>query len=788
MFFGREGDIQRLYELVVTNQQVLLYAKSGLGKSSLINAGLVPKLVSPNCNIVPIRFTAYLSEEKSISPLQSTHYALSEAMPSFLDRIVAQEGSLWYHFKSDAINAATPQQYVLLFDQFEEIFSYPEAQIFAFKKQLADLLYRVVPKQLRAILEVRQAENPALLTDEELRQLHQPMDIKALYAIREDRYSELNRIADFLPDMLQHRFQLLPLNRTQAEDAIVEPANLVGNYITERFGYAPEALKKILDYLASGDGNWVETTQLQVLCSHLEKLGKALVTLQEVDFKFDNIFVKFYEDCIRSLQEEDRLIVRRFIEEEMIKDGQRIPCHEKFCKSEEVPMRALELLLKERHLLRTERSTTGGLSYELAHDTLIGPILLAKESRIASEKAQQLEAARAKTEAEQAEKERLRAAEARHLREELELEQVARLRGKRQLRRTRVALLGAILAAALAVTALVYALDQKKEVERLDEENQKITSGDYYYADRFGLKSTLRLRKDGAGRVSSFYEFGYVNKKGESIIPYQFEEASPFDLNTGFARVRKDGIYYLIDTTAKPLYRMAMEIDQLSDCSFKALDLTGDQAAAIPLGLPGSSCVEILLMNGLSLDSFPKEIEKWDRLQYIGLNDNRLDSLPSGIGNLTALKKLSVDRNQLTSITREIKNLKSLEVLSLRVNRLDSLPSEIGELAALRKLRLRANHLTALPTEIGNLKALTSIDLSENKLKSLPPSFGNLKALTSIYLWKNKLSELPPAFKYLKNLKSLTIGENPCTDTDEKKAAILKQMHVWLPNCEVTVR
>jgi len=44
VFFGRNTDIENLFHLVSIEQQVLLYAKSGLGKSSLINAGLVPLL------------------------------------------------------------------------------------------------------------------------------------------------------------------------------------------------------------------------------------------------------------------------------------------------------------------------------------------------------------------------------------------------------------------------------------------------------------------------------------------------------------------------------------------------------------------------------------------------------------------------------------------------------------------------------------------------------------------------------------------------------------------------
>ena len=46
IFFGREEDRAQLHRYVKLESLVVLYAKSGLGKSSLINAGLIPKIQS----------------------------------------------------------------------------------------------------------------------------------------------------------------------------------------------------------------------------------------------------------------------------------------------------------------------------------------------------------------------------------------------------------------------------------------------------------------------------------------------------------------------------------------------------------------------------------------------------------------------------------------------------------------------------------------------------------------------------------------------------------------------
>ncbi len=60
IFFGREHDIESLYRLIRLEPLVVLYAKSGLGKSSLLNAGVVPEVLKDGKYLpVNIRFNAY---------------------------------------------------------------------------------------------------------------------------------------------------------------------------------------------------------------------------------------------------------------------------------------------------------------------------------------------------------------------------------------------------------------------------------------------------------------------------------------------------------------------------------------------------------------------------------------------------------------------------------------------------------------------------------------------------------------------------------------------------------
>ena len=65
LFFGRETPIKELYQLVRLEQLIVLYGKSGLGKTSLINAGIVPLVLAEGSyEPIAIRFNAWTKGKK----------------------------------------------------------------------------------------------------------------------------------------------------------------------------------------------------------------------------------------------------------------------------------------------------------------------------------------------------------------------------------------------------------------------------------------------------------------------------------------------------------------------------------------------------------------------------------------------------------------------------------------------------------------------------------------------------------------------------------------------------
>src|SRR5262245_26853296 len=64
IFFGRDFDSAKLFSLAIAHELVLVYGESGAGKTSLLNAGLIPLLEEQGFTVLPTaRVAGILSEE-----------------------------------------------------------------------------------------------------------------------------------------------------------------------------------------------------------------------------------------------------------------------------------------------------------------------------------------------------------------------------------------------------------------------------------------------------------------------------------------------------------------------------------------------------------------------------------------------------------------------------------------------------------------------------------------------------------------------------------------------------
>ncbi|MEO1261929.1 MAG: hypothetical protein AAFZ15_24210 [Bacteroidota bacterium] len=408
IFFGRQQDIDDLAEMINIEQLVVLYSKSGLGKSSLLNAGVIPKLAAEDdIDTFTFRFGAY-NKEGHLTPLEITTEQLAfDGQSNLLDKILPNENSLWYHLKNRQMAEKGKRSYLLIFDQFEELFTYPEKQVNNFAKQLAEAMYTVIPGRYREVMEskIHGDQNQLFLSGQELKDLHEEMEIKVLMAIRSDRMSLLNQVSDFLPNILKSCYELKALNVEQAEDAILTPAYLKDpSFESPTFDYSDEAIETTLDFLTKGNTHKIASFQLQILCESLERKvieqGLKVIEIEHLG-DIENLYKNYYDNQISLIPgEEDQLAARRLIEEGLIfeEEERRLTLYEgQIYKTFNINDSLLRKLVN-CHLIRSEPSSQGdGFNYEISHDSLVAPILKSKEKR----KAKEIEDARVEEERKQ---------------------------------------------------------------------------------------------------------------------------------------------------------------------------------------------------------------------------------------------------------------------------------------------------------------------------------------------------------------------------------------------------
>ncbi len=398
IFFGREQDTSDLYRLIRREALVVLYGKSGLGKSSLLNAGIIPRCEKEGeYTPLTIRFGAWTENTEDL-PLDRCKKVLSEKVnaPTLLEQLLPDDDSLWTYAKAHQLHAqenGSGGRILLLFDQFEELFSYPEEAILAFRQELSELLNTGLPLRFRRTLDRTELD----LSEEQEDLLEMPLEARVVFAIRSDRMHLLDRLKDYLPTILRHTFELKALSEEDAKDAILLPAQAEGDFQTPPFAYTDDALNHLLQYLKDPQDQRIEGILLQMLCEHYERrqVEAQGVTLLDSPHIGDPKLVvkKYYDEKIEGLPTNKQISARRFIEEGLVSEGEamRLSLHESYILQEFGIEKSLLEDLVDSRLLRSEPYLRGGYTYELSHDRLVNPVLQARNQRREEEAKQEAE-------------------------------------------------------------------------------------------------------------------------------------------------------------------------------------------------------------------------------------------------------------------------------------------------------------------------------------------------------------------------------------------------------------
>ncbi|APR88281.1 High-affnity carbon uptake protein Hat/HatR [Minicystis rosea] len=154
-FHGRGREAEELFALVELRPLTVLYSKSGLGKTSLLQAGLFPRM--RKAGLVPLRFRLSFgvdeAGERQPQLVEQVRRRLREATQrGEIDGAPPREGeTLWEYFHwtgfwdDEGGHPATP---VLVLDQFEEVLTLRRDRADELR-ELSDLVENRIPARLR---------------------------------------------------------------------------------------------------------------------------------------------------------------------------------------------------------------------------------------------------------------------------------------------------------------------------------------------------------------------------------------------------------------------------------------------------------------------------------------------------------------------------------------------------------------------------------------------------------------------------------------------------------------
>ena len=387
-FYGRETEVSELTRRVQRKLLTVLFGQSGLGKTSILNAGVVPRLRQEGYCPVYVRVDYGAAAPSPAEQIKQAVFRATGAAGHWTRPGAAEQGeSLWefLHHRDDELRDAEGKPVIplLIFDQFEEIFTLAQAddagraRAAGFIADLADLVENRPPKALEARIE----------SDDTLAERFDfaRADYRVLIALREDYLAHLESLKASMPSITQNRMRLARMTGEQALEAVLKPG---GRLVT------PEVAESIVRFVAGGAelrNAEVEPSLLSLICRELNNArlaqGKDTISIDVLAGSNATILGEFYE---RALADQPAAL-RKVIEDQLLTDsGYRENIAEErvlkaFTAAGATPDAATALAtLVNRRLLRIEERLDVR-RVELTHDVLCSVVQASRAERLERE-------------------------------------------------------------------------------------------------------------------------------------------------------------------------------------------------------------------------------------------------------------------------------------------------------------------------------------------------------------------------------------------------------------------
>ena len=414
IFSSREADTWNLLRNVLIYRGVLLYGDSGSGKSSLVNAGLIPDALKENMVAHRLRIQPQFGKEIKIEriPIET------EDQPPYLPSVLVDENSdedkslnleisiesFYEKLKSlRGQNTGKPRP-LLIFDQFEEFITLFEEALRS-NVDTTDNQKRLAHSQ-GTILKVL----AKLIEDETL-------PVKTLFVFREDYLAKLNPFFEGCPELLEQYVRLLPPRAEQAKEIIRAPFvndELKKKFLRRSLGRSRKELSaELAETVAKqlqerSDTRYINLSELQIVCHKLWESPDPDKYFEEQQRDIQKIIEDYWSDVLNKLGDlyEPAIAAlghmvtasntRNIISEPDLK-----------AREKDLPPKQIDAALKalvERKLVRREPRNKIYF-YEIASEFLVPWIEQKKAARLAEIRAREL-AAEAEKKLKESEKEK----------------------------------------------------------------------------------------------------------------------------------------------------------------------------------------------------------------------------------------------------------------------------------------------------------------------------------------------------------------------------------------------
>ncbi|HET9339828.1 MAG TPA: hypothetical protein VFQ55_12565 [Casimicrobiaceae bacterium] len=384
-FYGREDEVAELARRVQRKPLTILFGQSGLGKTSILRAGIVPRLRPEGYCPVYVRLDYSRESPPPAEQIKAAIFRATQSTGAWTQAGVAESGeSLWefLHHRDDVLHDAAGRKLIplLIFDQFEEIFTLAQGdesgrrRAAEFVEELADLVENRPPRALEQRIE--RDEAAAERFD------FARADYRILIALREDYLAHLEALKGQMPSITQNRMRLARMTGSQALAAVTKPG---GKLVSE------EVAAAIVRFVAGGaeiPNAEVEPSLLSLICRELNNAriaqGHDEISAAVLAGSRDTILSEFYE---RALEGEPPG-VRHVIEEHLLTEsGHRESIAEerlqKLFAAAGAPPGTLARLVDRRLLRIEERLDVRRV--ELTHDVLCGVVRASRDLRLERE-------------------------------------------------------------------------------------------------------------------------------------------------------------------------------------------------------------------------------------------------------------------------------------------------------------------------------------------------------------------------------------------------------------------